>query len=152
MDRRRFVVKLCVSLGLTSLAVRLIGCGQAPTKAAASSLRDDESTRTVLVYDLVMEGWSTLGSGYLGDNGILRAAQIRAFTALDLEYVQDPHGHVFALGEENFAALLRGEETRVLTTYALDHRHEVRIKPSRRVTGSTPLEVVVDADGRPVGR
>ena len=147
MDRRYFLRALGLG-GVAGLSTRIVACGDAAHGLAGLSA--DGETRRVLVYDLVMEGWSTLGSGYLGDNGVLKAADIVAFKPLTLKYVQDPHGHEFSLGEVELARVLSGQTASVLTTYALQHRHEVRVKPTRRVSGATPIEVTIDANGRPV--
>jgi hypothetical protein len=147
MDRRS-LLKALGAAGAVGVATRLVGCGSLESPVT-STLK--EGTRRVLVYDLVMEGWSTLGSGYLGDNGILRATMIRDFQDVTLNYVQDSHGHKFDLTQADFAKILLGEQVNVLTTYRLEHRHEVRIKQTRRVPNSQPIEVEIDETGRPVG-
>lgn len=147
MDRRSLLKALGMA-GAATLAPRIVGCG--PVEGTASTLKDGP-TRRVMVYDVVMEGWSTLGSGYLGDNGVLRAATVREFKNVTLDYVQDPHGHKFELTQDDFAKMLLGQQVNVLTTYRLDHRHEVRIKQTRRVPNSQPIEIEIDENGRPVG-
>lgn len=147
MDRRS-LLKALGAAGAVGIATRLTGCGGIE-ETRGSTLKD--GTRRVLVYDLVMEGWSTLGSGFLGDNGILRATMIRDFQNVTLNYVQDPHGHKFDLTQADFAKILLGQQVNVLTTYKLDHRHEVRIKQTRRAPGTQPIEVEIDETGKPVG-
>ncbi len=145
MDRRDFL-RLFGTASAAGAALRLTGCGAGPVGLA--QLRG--TTRKVQVYDLVMEGWSTLGSGYLGENGILTAAKIVAFKDLPLDYVQDPHGHRFVLTQAELAKIMLGQVSSVLTTYALDHRHEVRCKPSHRAPHAKMVEVEIDEDGHPV--
>jgi hypothetical protein len=162
MLRRKFLRLLGLG-GVGVATVPLAGCGVDPAAATrpstgasapgahrAGGARD--GVRTVVVNDLVMEGWSTLGSGYLGPTGTLRATQIRDFLALDLAYIQDPHGHRFALSTDDLAKLLLGERVSVFTTYAQSHRHEVRINPAHQASGSQPIEVEIDETGRPTAQ
>ncbi len=148
MDRRT-LVRVMGAVGLSTIAARLVGCGPVES-SQASKLGEGPATTRVQVYDLVMEGWSVLGSGYLGETGVLHATQIRDFATITLDYIQDPHGHKFTLTDAQFAQLLLGQQVSVLTTMALDHHHEVRIKPAHHADGSVPIEVEIDANGHPV--
>ena len=147
MDRRS-LLKALGAVGAACVATRIVGCGA--IEQTNSGLKNGP-TRRVMVYDLVMEGWSTLGSGFLGDNGILRATMIRDFQNVNLSYVQDPHGHQFDITQADFAKILLGEQVNILTTYKLEHRHEVRIKQTRRAPNTQPIEVEIDETGKPVG-
>jgi len=104
----------------------------------------------VTVYDITMEGWSTLGSGFLGDDKVLTAAQIVAYKQIDLPYTQDDHGHHFTITTDMLSQILLAKTASTLTTYALDHRHEVRIKQSRRDMSSEGITIEIDENGIPI--
>jgi len=141
MKRRDFLNYL----GLGVLANYLL-----PKMAVAEATAAATAIRTVEVYDITLEGWSTLGSGYLGDDRVLKASEIVAYKPLEFPYTQDDHGHRFSLTLEDLSQILLDKDVSTLTTYALDHRHEVRVKRSRRDMESTPVSVDIDENGVPI--
>ncbi len=143
---RRTLFQLMASSGYVYLGFQLAACGSSPS---TSAVRDDATPAagaTVKLFDIRMEGWSTLGSGFLGENGVLKASVIRDNKTVTLTYVQDDHGHTFVLTPELFGKLRRGEKISVITTLEEGHRHEVRIDPKRIVAGSEGLTMPVDPD------
>src|SRR4051812_11596861 len=125
MDRRYFV-QLLKGASCTYMTLRITGCGLTHTDDAKIAADD---ANAVLVYDLIMDGYSTLGSGRLGENGTLKATQIRDFKPITLNYIQDADGHTFKLTSDDFRKLLKGQTVSVLTTVNNGHNHEVRIDP-----------------------
>ena len=69
--KRREIITVSGQSVLAAYCGWLSGCGLAPD----SSLREEDGSKTM--YGLKMEGWSTLGSGYLGSNGTLDAQIIK---------------------------------------------------------------------------
>jgi hypothetical protein len=145
MDRRQFF-QLFKAASCSYLVLRVAGCTATGT---AKVLAEDPNS--LLVYDLIMQGFSNPDGEYLGDNGTLLASQIRDDQTVTLPYVQDDDGHTFTLTPDHFAALMRGETVTVITTIARDHNHQVHIDPANHAPGSAPLTVEVDGEGRPVG-
>lgn len=146
MNRREFA-RFLRSASSSYLLLRVTACSPVGSRGHTSG----DEPKEVLVYDLLMEGYSgrpfPLGER-LGPNGVLKADAIRDFKTVTLPYVQDSDGHKFTLTAEHFAALLKGKSVTVTTTEAGGHVHEVRIDP-KRTTGK-PLKVYVDQDGKPV--
>jgi hypothetical protein len=81
---------------------------------------------------------------------VLKATDIVAHNYLDLRYIQDNHGHRFSLQPDDLGQIMLGKDVSVFTTYALNHRHQVRIKQSRRLSSRNPIEVEIDENGYPV--
>lgn len=144
MDRRNFS-KLVASAGVLCVSIQVVGCGESPEAAAQGSTLKADGTGSIQVWDLTMEGWSNLGSGFLGNTGTLKAKQIAAGVQITLNYVQDPHGHTFTLTAGHFKQLLRGEAVDVITTEAEGHDHRVHIDPKNHAPGSTPLTIPLDS-------
>ena len=143
--KRREFFKLMASASSAYCVLRLTGCGPAsPASGAALCASVYDGDGTVTMYDLVMEGWSTLGSGFLGDNGTLPATTIKANVEVTLDYVQDDHGHKFTLTPDHFLQLRKGEKIQVDTTVALDHYHHVVIDPAHRAPGGVGLVMPID--------
>jgi hypothetical protein len=143
MNRRQFSSMITLS-GLGLVATKLTGCGP----NAASDTKDFDQSRTVsdtaysiVVYDLLMEGHSNLGSGYLGPNGTLKATTIAAGTAITLNYIQDPHGHKFTLTTADFDRLKKGERIEVNTTVAQGHDHRVIIDPKKKAPDANSVVI-----------
>lgn len=143
MKRREFF-KLMASTSASYMVLKLTACG--PAAAGEGALRVDvKDGDTVVIYDMEMEGWSTLGTGMLGPNGTLKAGVVEANKTITLDYVQDPHGHKFTLTPEHFTKLRKGQPISVFTTKADDHYHEVRIDPRKnRIPGSAGITMPVD--------
>lgn len=142
MQRRQFF-KLAASASATYMVLQLTGCGSADEGVARVSIADGDS---VVMYDINMEGWSTLGSGFLGGTGVLAATKIQDAKEITLDYEQDPHGHKFTLTREHFLKLRRGEKISVFTSEAQGHYHEVRIDPKNQVQGSQGVTMPVNPD------
>jgi len=141
MLKRRSVIELSGKTVLGACFWWLSGCGVPST----SLLKEDDEEKKM--YDIFMEGWSTLGSGYLGKNGKLSAELIKKNQKITLNYIQDSHGHKFTLLPEHFYKLFKGEKVEVLTTEALQHKHRVIIDPKKQDKSSTPV-IVTESDFR----
>jgi hypothetical protein len=102
------------------------------------------SAATVEMQDVIMEGWSTLGSGFLGFNGALKTKYISANKTVELPYTQDSHGHKFTLTPANFADLRKGKIVEVFTTIAQGHKHMVRMNPKKVDKNSPKVTMLVD--------
>lgn len=139
MDRRSFS-SLFAAAGVGVIALKITGCGSAPQDALLTADGD------ILVYDITMKGWSTLGSGFLGDCGRLKAQAIADRKAVSLPYEQDPHGHKINFTPEHFEKLIKGEKVEILTTEAQGHHHRVVIDPKNKASGNNPG---VNAGGNP---
>jgi hypothetical protein len=99
---------------------------------------------TVTMQDIRMEGWSTLGSGFLGENGALSTNLIKANKTVTLNYTQDSHGHKFTLTPEHFLQLRQGKVVEVITTEAQGHKHMVRMNPARVVPSSAKVTMPIN--------
>ncbi len=147
MKRREFF-KMIASTSAAYCVLRITACG--PAGAGEGALRVDvRDGDTVTMYDMVIEGWSTLGSGFLGESGELKAQVVKDNRTVTLPYVQDDHGHEFTLTPEHFGKLRRGEKVSLMTTEAQGHYHEVRIDPKNKVQGSQALTMPVNPDAQP---
>ncbi len=142
MQRRKFF-QLVASASASYMVLQITGCGSADDGVARVTIADGDS---VVMYDIDMEGWSTLGSGFLGGTGVLAATKIQDAKEITLDYEQDPHGHKFTLTREHFLMLRRGEKISVLTSEAQGHHHEVRIDPKNKVQGSQGVTMPVNPD------
>jgi hypothetical protein len=143
MNRRQFSSMITIS-GLGLAALKLTGCR--PT--SNSNIRNSEQPSSdanqlysITIYDLLMEGHSNLGSGYLGPNGTLKATTIAAGVAVTLNYIQDPHGHKFDLTPADFERLKKGEKIEIHTTMAQGHNHRVIIDPSKKVPNGNTVVI-----------
>jgi hypothetical protein len=140
--KRREFFKMIAGASAAYYTLSLTACGPAaPGAALRVDVKDGD---TVTIYDMEMEGWSTLGSGYLGPTGELKAQAVKDNKTITLPYVQDDHGHEFTLTAEHFAALRKGKKISIETTEAQGHTHEVRIDPKTRVEGSAGITMPVD--------
>jgi len=143
MNRRQFSSMITLS-GLGLVAFKLTGCGSSDSSNVRDfnqSGSDANPSYSIVVYDLLMEGHSNLGSGYLGPNGILKATVIAAGTAVTLNYIQDPHGHQFTLSPADFERLKKGERVAVDTTMALGHNHKVIIDPNKKAPNANSVVI-----------
>ena len=143
MNRRQFSSMITIS-GLGLVALKLTGCG--PT--SNSQVKNNEQTGaeanplySITVYDLLMEGHSNLGSGYLGPNGTLKATTIAAGVAVTLNYIQDPHGHKFDLTPADFERLKKGEKIEINTSMAQGHNHRVIIDPKKKAPNGNSVVI-----------
>lgn len=132
---RRKALEISGQSVLSAYVLWLSGCGVNDSRLL---LTEDEGK---LMHDIYMEGWSTLGSGFLGRNGKLAASTIKANQEVTLDYIQDSHGHRFTLLPEHFYRLFNGEKVEVLTTEMLNHRHRVVIDPKKIDKNSSPVRV-----------
>jgi hypothetical protein len=139
MKRREFIQYVNIT-GLGWVSLNVFGCGP---HVETGELKEDVTMR-----DIRMEGWSTLGSGFLGNDGILKAEEIKANKALNKTYIQDPHGHKYVITPEHLLELRQGKVVEILTTEALGHKHRVRIDPRNVISTSQPLTMpIVITDG-----
>ena len=147
-SRRMFLQILSATGAFVSVAACRVSEGESGTLAdpvtPTTPGTDDPEIIMVSLQDILTEGWSTLGSGFLGFNGPLKAQLIKDNKTVTLPYVQDPHGHTFTLTPAHFAELRKGKIVDVTTTLALGHRHIVRINPARIVAGSPILKMPVE--------
>lgn len=150
MQRREFF-QLMGAAGFSLLVVKIQGCAQVTQDGFLSTNKSAPDDAVILIYDIQMLGYSTLGSGYLGKDGILRATSIRDSLPLNLNYIQDSHGHKFSITPEDFAKLKRGEAVEIITTEAQGHKHKVVIDPKNRVPGSAPISVAVGPVSADIG-
>lgn len=148
-SRRMFLQVLGYSGAFVTVAAcRVSEDGSGALADPVTPADDDPEIIMVSLQDILTEGWSTLGSGFLGFNGPLKAQLIKDNKAVTLPYVQDPHGHKFTLTPDHFAQLRLGKTVDVTTTVALGHRHIVRINPARVIASSAALKMpVVIANG-----
>ncbi len=143
MNRRQFSSMITIS-GLGLVAMKLTGCGpssQSNVRSTEESGSDSSKLYSITVYDLIMEGHSNLGSGYLGPNGTLKATTIAAGVAVTLNYIQDPHGHKFDITPADFDRLKKGEKIEINTTMAQGHNHRVIIDPSKKVPNGNSVVI-----------
>lgn len=144
--KRREFFKMVAGASAAYYVLQLTACG--PAAPNSGSIRVDvKDGNTVTMYDMVVEGWSTLGSGHLGDCDDLSAQLVQDNKTVTLAYTQDDHGHQFTLTPDHFAKLRRGEKISLMTTEALGHHHEVRIDPKKTVRGSRGITMPIDPLG-----
>lgn len=140
-SRRHFIQRF----SLSGVALTFVGCASRKD-GDGSALAADEAepgVQTVTMKDILMEGWSTLGSGFLGNNGPLKAQLVEKNKTVVLTYVQDSHGHKFTLTPAQFFKLRQGKIVDVLTTEAEGHKHIVRINPARVIESSSGITMPV---------
>jgi hypothetical protein len=147
LDRRQFASLMSLTgIGLMVAPMSMLtGCGTEQTSRTHSDANDSNATASVLygvtVYDLMMHGYSNLGSGFLGQTGILKATMIRDGKAVTLNYIQDGDGHKFSLTPEDFEKLKKGQVVTVNTTKANGHDHRVVIDPKNRAPNAQSVEI-----------
>lgn len=148
LNRRQFSSIITLSsLGL--VMIKLTGCGQSQT----SDVRSNDGTPVttpafyaITVYDIQMLGYSNLGSGLLGKNGILKATMIRDSKEVTLPYVQDGDGHKFTISSADFEQLKKGVKVAIDTTEANGHTHKVVIDPSNKAPNAESVEITDPAN------
>lgn len=148
MERRDFF-QLMGAAGFSLIVIKVQGCAQVLHDDSMFKNKKDDAV--ILVYDIQMLGYSTLGGGFLGRDAILPATSIRDSVPLNLNYIQDNHGHKFSISTEQFEKLKRGEAVEIITTEAQGHKHRVVIDPKNRVPGSQPISIPVGPVNADIG-
>lgn len=142
-NRREFYRLITLgSLGVLSL--RLTGCGPSQSNSRTYSSDEPEQSQTpytIVVYDLMMYGYSNFSGDRLGKTGVLKATTIRDGQSVTLPYTQDGDGHKFTLTATEFDALKAGKKVAVDTTVNNGHNHKVVIDPAIKAPNAQSVEI-----------